>query len=65
MICPRCNAYNFPLSKWVLISTKTDVIEKFDKAYTLGGATTVFTKNQTKQVKTYKCPNCDYTHTIG
>ena len=70
--CPKCGAVNYekteigyPLSKWELISTKTVDSETFDKAYTLGGATTLFTKKQTKQVKTYKCPKCGYIHTVG
>ena len=62
--CPKCHAYNFPLSKWVLQSSKAVEVEKLDKAYTLGGATTVFTKKERTQVKTYKCPKCDYTHTV-
>ena len=63
-ICPNCHTSTYPLSKWILVSTKTAQVEKLDKAYRLGGATTVFTKQETKQARTYKCPKCDYTHTV-
>ena len=70
--CPRCSTANYekdeigyPSSKWEIKSKKTVEIEKLDKAYRFGGATTVFTKKETKEVVTYKCPQCDYTHTIG
>lgn len=70
--CPKCYAENYsnnsigyPTSKWILISTETVEVEKLDKAYRLGGATTVFTKNETKEKKTYKCPKCGYIHKVS
>ena len=71
-VCPRCgstnvekNSIGYPLSKWVLIATKTVEVEKLDKIHRLGGASTAFTKTETKEIKTYKCPKCGYTHTVG
>lgn len=68
--CPNCYSKNSkegdwgPVSTWKLIATKTEQYDTFDKAYRLGGATTVFTKKATRTVETYKCPNCNYTHTM-
>jgi len=71
-VCPRCgstnvekNSIGYPLSKWVLTATKTVEVEKLDKIHRLGGASTAFTKTETKEIKTYKCPKCGYTHTVG
>lgn len=70
--CPKCSSQNYsknsvgyPISKWILVSSETIEVEKFDKAYRLGGATIAFTKTETKEIKTYKCPECGFTHTAG
>ena len=59
-VCPRCgstnvekNSIGYPLSKWVLIATKTVEVEKLDKIHRLGGASTAFTKTETKEIKTF------------
>lgn len=45
-------------SEWQLASNRGPV--EVDSAYSLGGATTVFTKNS----RVYKCPKCGYMHTV-
>lgn len=74
--CPSCGSKNYKHSEedrwnghlnyldivptWILESSISYKDKKFDSAFTLGGATTIFTKEQTKKLNTYRCPNCNY-----
>ena len=63
--CPGCHRQlggDVP-KKWEIISSATTKGRALDKAYTLAGATTIFTKEVSHTVKTYKCPYCGFTHT--
>lgn len=69
--CPSCGKvlwkyddYGRIIHEWVLVSGATYTKRSFDGAYTLGGATTVFTKEEKRIAGQYKCPACIYTHTV-
>ena len=61
--CPSCHM-STNRDKWILDSSEIKTETKFDSAYTLGGSTTIFTKNQKTVANTYRCPNCGYKITM-
>ena len=63
LYCPSCHRRT-EKSKWILESSEIRTDTKFDKAYTLGGSTTIFTKDVQTAAHTYKCPNCGYKITM-
>ena len=70
--CPSCFSMNYERDdsgmkkndQWILDSSEIKTKREFDSAYTIGGATTVFTKDKKETVKTYRCPKCGYKVTM-
>ena len=70
--CPSCHHENYERddlgmkknNQWILDSSEIKTRSEFDSAYTIGGATTVFTKDKKETVRTYRCPKCGYKVTM-
>lgn len=52
-------------SIWEEVASVEVKTKEVTGAWTLGGATTVFTEDKKKTIRQYKCPNCGYRYTKG
>lgn len=59
---PKSRSYK---NLWVEAATVEAKTTHITDAWTLGGATTVFTQEGKRTIKQYKCPNCGYLYTKG
>ena len=50
---------------WEEVATVETQTTQVSDAWTLGGATTVFTQNEKRTIKQYKCPKCGYLYIKG